>query len=162
MTEPTPEQLALDIFDGFAGSAPKGWRRLTLKVWASVVTYQLETQVIMADGSSVPVEPTVDTETISNLRSMMYHPERGTWFSARFELRAGSESEAAFNYDNDPEWWPSVPPEVFARDLATFPRSPEYMPKWLADLLNNAGDFDTGIVPENVVTPTDSSSLWER
>ncbi|WP_199433276.1 hypothetical protein [Qaidamihabitans albus] len=134
----SPEQLTQDVCDALAAAAPRGWRRVRLRVWGSVVTYQLEATVAMADGSSPVLELPPLTGTLAELRARMYRPGRGTWFSARFELRSGEPPEADFDYDGDPQWWPEVPPSLFARDLEIFPRADEHVPAWLRARLDEA------------------------
>ncbi|MGW1677991.1 hypothetical protein [Saccharopolyspora sp. NPDC002376] len=74
----------------------------------------------------------------TQLREMMYEQDRGTWFSAVLSISKPNSAEIEFNFDDDPEWWPSVPPTVFLADLNVFPRSDEYIRPWLRDELTEA------------------------
>ncbi|WP_328644796.1 hypothetical protein OHS58_30440 [Amycolatopsis sp. NBC_00348] len=134
----SPDELVPAIFDAVGQALPPNWRRVTFRVWATVVAYQTELTVAMADGSSPEVAPPAVTNLIAALREVMYQPGRGTWFSASFRLRAGEEPEASFNYDQDPRWFPELPPVAFARDVAAFPRADERIPDWLRALLADA------------------------
>ncbi|WP_410660875.1 hypothetical protein [Amycolatopsis sp. lyj-112] len=133
-----PDQLIQAVCDTAERSAPAGWRRIVLRVWASVVVQQVELTVVLADGSSPATQPPEVTDLISELRMAMYLPARGTWLSAWFELRAGEPPEAGFNLDQDPAWFPELPPIAFARDLDVFPRSDEHIPVWLRQTLADA------------------------
>ncbi|VVJ15514.1 Uncharacterised protein [Amycolatopsis camponoti] len=134
----SPDELIPQIFDAVERVLPPKWRHATFRVWATVVAYQTELTVVMTDGSSPEVAPPAVTNLLAALREAMYQPGRGTWFSAAFLLRAGEEPEATFNYDQDPRWFPELPPVAFARDLAAFPRADEWIPEWLRRVLADA------------------------
>ncbi len=151
MAERDPEHLVQAVCDALVAAAPPGWHRVELKVLASVAMYQLELLVVMADGKTATVETPGLAGIVAELRSGMYEPGRGTWFSARFQVRAGEPPEAGFNYDQDPAWWPPVPPEQFARDLRAFPRTDEHIPDWLRNVLELAGtSVETGTPDGNL------------
>ncbi|MBK1788428.1 hypothetical protein [Prauserella cavernicola] len=132
-------ELIQEVCDTLVAAVPGGSRRVRLHVWASVVVFRLEFSVGTADGQAASVEtPPELTGTLTELRREMYAPDRGTWFSAWFDLRAGEPPEAGFNFDRDPRWLPDVPAAVFARDLESFPRADEYIPRWLRERLAEA------------------------
>ncbi|QRP47178.1 hypothetical protein [Amycolatopsis sp. FDAARGOS 1241] len=137
-TRSGPEQLVQTVCDAAAQAAPPGWRRITLRVWGTVVAYQAELEVVLADGSRPAVPPPAITHLLMPLREQMYQPGRGTWLSARFELRAGEPPTAAFNYDDDPQWWPELPPAAFVRELQAFPRTEDHVRPWLRQALADA------------------------
>jgi hypothetical protein len=57
-------------------------------------------------------------------------------------VRRGLPPETTFNFDEDPRWWPYVPPTVFSRDLEAFPRTEEHIPEWLRAALVEAAEFE--------------------
>ncbi|KAA2247667.1 hypothetical protein F0L68_40105 [Solihabitans fulvus] len=136
-----PEQLIDQMVAKLADAAPAGWARIDVKVWASVVAFQFEIMVRLADGSMPAVSaPAGLTDLAAELRAEMYEEDedRGAWFSATLALTAPDEREISFNFDEDPQWWPSLPPTVFALDVEEFPRSDENTPDWLREKLVEA------------------------
>lgn len=82
------------------------------------------------------------------LRAVMSTPERGTWFSAELTLQAPASFAFDFNYDRRPYLGnekstfapsPYGPPrpadENWLEDLKRYPRSPEFMPTWLSEIV---------------------------
>jgi len=107
-----------------------------LTVSATVLAYDFAATVRLADGRNGDIElPAEVTRGFQELRELMYEPDRGTWFSARLILRAGAAPEFSFNFDEDPQWWPALPPTAFCRDLEAFPRADEHIPAWLRQVL---------------------------
>jgi hypothetical protein len=148
MPDSSPDQLVQELCDALEATAPANFSRATLRVWASILTYQLEVSVTMPDGSSTTVEMPPVTEKLARLRWQMYQPGRGTWFSAWFDLRTGEPPKAGFNYDKDPGWWPEVPATLFARDLESFPRAAEHIPGWLQQKLDEAATLEEQTPPD--------------
>ncbi|WP_344793067.1 hypothetical protein [Frondihabitans peucedani] len=81
----------------------------------------------------------------------MYEDGRGTWFSSRLTLRADGSFEFDFNYDCRPyagqiqdmcepsRWGPPQPiDDSWLADARRYPRSPEFMPGWLSELVAGA------------------------
>lgn len=141
MATAADEELVNRVTTAVEREAPDGWRRIVLSMWATVAVTQTEFAVTMADGSRPDISPRSPDTELAELRSAMYVPDRGTWFSARFELNVGREPEARFNFDDDPQWFPDVPSWVFSRDLAAFPRADEHIPDWLRQRLDEAGQM---------------------
>lgn len=136
--DPKPPSPIGELVERIQSVAPEGWYRLNVNIWASVVTYQFEGRVTMPDGSAHPVELSGLAGFVAALRQQMYEPGRGTWFSARVSVEQGREADVSFNYDEDPAWFPDVPPAAFARDLEAFPRTEKYIPLWLEERLRRA------------------------
>ena len=135
----TPEQIVDHISGALVQAAPDGWNRIHLKVRASVLAREYELSVTLGDGRPAPVEIPMEVKSdLVDLRPLMYQPGRGTWFTASLTLVAPDHREIAFNYDEDPEWWPDLPPVIFSSDLAEFPREDEHIPGWLQDKLAQA------------------------
>ncbi|MFE3956882.1 hypothetical protein ACFXPS_22170 [Nocardia sp. NPDC059091] len=93
---------------------------------------QAELAVSDPAGEPRPVRvPGSVGRALQELRSEMYEPGRGTWFSLRYTVDPPMEYRVLFNYDDDPNWWPPLPAKAWASDLQTYPRNPEYVPGWL-------------------------------
>lgn len=138
---PTPSEPS--IAAALAGAAPAGWARVELTVKANVLAYDFAAQVRLSDGGSGEIElPAEVTAGFQELRSWMYRPGRGAWFSARLVVEPGREPEFRYNYDEDPKWWPALLPTAFNRDLEHFPRDEAHVPAWLSALLAEGEEFD--------------------
>ncbi|WP_229693353.1 hypothetical protein [Lentzea pudingi] len=112
--------------------APVGWNRVTLDVWANVLSYELAASAQDAQGRFAgEVRLAEITDQLQGLRERMYVEGRGTWLSARFVLHREAEPEATFNFDENPRWSPELHPMMFVRDLEAFPRTDEHVPNWL-------------------------------
>jgi hypothetical protein len=72
---------------------------------------------------------------IGSLRSAMYRPGVGTWFSAEFRVSAEGALTTSFAADTEPAWGSGVTPAAIIADLAEFPRDEEHTPSWLRDRL---------------------------
>jgi hypothetical protein len=86
---------------------------------------------VVADGQ-IPVR--LDRGVLDlakSLRSAMYRPGVGTWFSAKITVTAEGSMDADFNYDDEPQWDEGVPAHWFVTDLERFPREDSAIPEWL-------------------------------
>ncbi|MDT7727891.1 MAG: hypothetical protein QOI21_4467 [Actinomycetota bacterium] len=121
------QQIGARVLQG----APKGWRRIDVKVTMATMVDDIALTVIMSDGSSPPPEPPPDIKAeLVALRQGMYQPGRGTWLSLRLILDPPGSYVVHYNFDYDPLWDPPVPPVVYQRDLEAFPRDTEHLPAW--------------------------------
>jgi hypothetical protein len=59
----------------------------------------------------------------------------------------------SYNLDEDPKWWPPVPPTVFASDLAAFPRDDAHVPGWLRAELDKAAEIDEHFADQPLLGP---------
>ncbi|HEX2312747.1 MAG TPA: hypothetical protein VHJ17_03385 [Thermomonospora sp.] len=67
----------------------------------------------------------------ARLRSGMYRPQAGTWFTAVFRLDFPFGYQVRYDHD-EPDWRRSAPPPgAYAEELSMHPRSPENTPPWL-------------------------------
>jgi hypothetical protein len=139
------------IATALADGAPAGWARIKLTVSATVLAYDYALELKPAGGrnGSMAVPPPVKS-AFRELRERMYEPDRGTWFSATVELRAGAAPEFSFNFDDDPRWWPALHPSAFSRDLERFPRDDAHIPSWLRELLDEGERLEQQRTPPAV------------
>lgn len=91
---------------------------------------------VLYDGTVAPREMPLEVRrAFVDMRDLLYEPDQGTWFSARFVMDPPDHYRVAFNFDVDPVWDPPVAAEVYAKDLETYPRSPGNTPRWLHAVL---------------------------
>jgi len=129
------------VGSALTGGVPPGWRRIDLIARIAEGVQDFGLTVLMPDLSSARVDPPQQAVwALAELRRLMYTPERGAWFSARYLMNPPTEFRAYYNYEHDPLWNPPVPPEVFQRDLAAWPRPVDQVPGWL----NGRGGMDPG------------------
>ncbi|WP_394359372.1 hypothetical protein [Amycolatopsis sp. SB7-3] len=137
------DELTGGIVSALAKAAPDGWAWISLTVSATVLAYDYATEIRLADGKSGDIDlPAEVRGGFRELRTRMYEPERGTWFSATLVLENEEPPKFSFNFDEDPEWWPPLHPTVFTRDLEAFPRDEAHTPPWLQALLAQGAQLE--------------------
>lgn len=93
-------------------------------------------QVRRASGPGLPslwTPPPALGELFARLRSGMYAPDLGTWFTAKFRLTFPFRYDIQYDRDNEPNWRTPPPPTTYAEDLRAFPRTPGNTPSWLRE-----------------------------
>ncbi|WP_435105276.1 hypothetical protein [Nocardiopsis synnemataformans] len=75
---------------------------------------------------------------LDQLRTGMYQPGKGTWFTARFTVQESREIGAHFDHDAPPEFDFEPDPRNFHQDIQHFPRGADHLPDWLLDRLSLA------------------------
>jgi hypothetical protein len=129
-------QMIQDIGRVLLRMAPAGWRRIDLKVLMVAPGHDIAVTMIMDDGTTTAVEPPeVIGQIAAELRARMYREGEGTWFGMRYTLDPPSDFHVSYNFDFDPLWEPPIRPDVFAEDVAAFPRDERHMPGWLREKL---------------------------
>lgn len=117
-------------------AAPEGWRRIDLGIrllseWSDTLV-----TVLMPDGACTEIEIPEDLlPRALELRSMMYRPDEGTWFSMRLMLDPPGDAWVGFDHDFAPAWPVDMPEEIWEHDLTVYPRAEEHVPRWLRHLL---------------------------
>ncbi|HEV2777814.1 MAG TPA: hypothetical protein VGX25_00280, partial [Actinophytocola sp.] len=137
MVQPTQldptEQDALVKQIGLAmlRAAPDDWDQITINYRAVGRYFEADGEIVYADERIAEWQvPAEITALFGRLRAGMYREGRGTWFNARYRL--DHPSSYNLDYDRDePEWRHPPPPQAFADDLATFPRTDDNVPEWL-------------------------------
>jgi hypothetical protein len=117
-------------------AAPEDWDSVIVDYRAVGRYAEADGEVIFADEatSGWPVPPDI-AALFAKLRAGMYRDGRGTWFNAKYRL--DHPSSYNLDYDRDePEWHKPPPPQAYADDLQTFPRTEDNIPDWLRRRMN--------------------------
>lgn len=126
------EELVQQIGIALLEAAPDGWLRLDLVATLASSAQDYGLVVLMNNGTSAEVAPPAEAaDAFVALRELMYLPERGAWFSARFVMNPPTEYHVYYNFQHDPVWNPPVPDEVLRKDLERFPRPEDKIPNWV-------------------------------
>ena len=112
-------------------AAPAGWQGLSVECEALGSRLSVAVTVAMADGTTrYWSPPAMVGQWLHRLRIRDYHPGRGVWFRARFELAPG----APLVRDVDSLTPPALLTDEDAADeLRTLPRAATAVPRWLLD-----------------------------
>lgn len=138
-TEPAPDAdpntASGDVLAAFgaalADAAPAGWSGVTVECAALGTRTTITTTVTMADGTSRHWSPPAMVgQWLHRLRLRDYHPGRGVWFRARFELTPGTPLVRDVDSLTPPEF---VEAEYCADELRLLPRRADATPRWLLD-----------------------------
>lgn len=115
-----------------AAASPAGWKRIDAKFLMLAGACEIHLTVVQKNGARPWVEPVPDlVATAADIRSIMYRPDRGTWFGMRFMMDPPDAYWVAYNRTFDPLWDPPPPAGEWRRDLAVFPRAENAVPEWL-------------------------------
>ncbi|MBN6035676.1 hypothetical protein [Amycolatopsis sp. 195334CR] len=137
----THEELIQQLGGALLDLVPEsGWRRIDLVSSMTAAARHLVLTVINADGSRPSIAPPEELNTIlAKLRTLLYQPGRGTWFSARISMNPPGQIFFNYNNDHEPVRTPPMEPAHYAEDLRVFPRDPEHIPAWLRAKLATEG-----------------------
>jgi hypothetical protein len=133
--EGDPNTASGDVLAAFgaalAEAAPEGWSWLTVECEALVSRMDITVTVTMADSTVRHWSPPAMVgQWLHRLRMRDFHPGRGVWFRARFELAPG----VPLVRDVDTLTPPSFQaPEECADELRLLPRNADAIPRWLLD-----------------------------
>lgn len=120
------------------GSAPNGWDQLRYEYRATIQIDGDRLESVSPDGVVTRISaPFAVMEQLSDLRSAMFVPEVGTWFTARVVIDRDGDCHAAFDYDSEPDFVPPLTADAYALDFEYFPRSREHAPLWLQTKLES-------------------------
>ncbi|MGW4351633.1 hypothetical protein ACWELJ_06025 [Nocardia sp. NPDC004582] len=116
-----------------AEDAPDGWQQLRLDYRATIQIEAARMQAVDAAGLVSHIEvPDAAMDCLTELRSAMYQPGTGTWFTARFVLDLAGEYSVEFDYENEPDFIPQLTAGAYALDQEYFPRDADHTPDWLS------------------------------
>lgn len=133
------DEIASQIPQGVDGAWDKlVYTRRAVSMYAREVLY-----VHRPDGTvDTALAPLATGKLVNELRSVMYRPGEGTWFTAEWTLNqdasGGASVDVAFNYDDEPDWGRPISPSSYAIDLEDFPRDENNVPVWLTEKVAEA------------------------
>ncbi|WP_146107933.1 glycohydrolase toxin TNT-related protein [Actinokineospora auranticolor] len=139
LTEPAagtkPGTAPLDVVPGFErallGAMPEGWHRLLVDCEAMGTRMRIGGVIQNENGEMwYWSPPAIVGQWLHRQRMRDYHPTRGTWWRAQFEVRQGAL--AKITYLVEPlELTTDEDAEVAAAELRMLPRSAATTPDWL-------------------------------
>ncbi len=138
-TDPAPEgdpntasgAVLAALGAALSDAAPDGWSGVTVECAALGTRMTITTTVSMADGTTrYWAPPAMVAQWLHRLRMRDYHPGRGVWFRARFELAPGTPLVRDVDALTPPDF---VGAEYCADELRLLPRSADATPRWLLD-----------------------------
>ncbi|MDX3655762.1 hypothetical protein PV646_00465 [Streptomyces sp. ID05-26A] len=131
LSEQDQQQLVRQIGRAMLPAVPQGWQRIRAEYRAAGRHIEVDLAFAGPDGQLRPVRPPMDVvQMFGHLRGGMYHPERGTWLSATYEIEAPAAFTVDFNAEDEPRWRNAPPPIGFRDELQTFPRPDRQIPDW--------------------------------
>ncbi|MFC6011314.1 hypothetical protein [Nocardia lasii] len=118
-------------------AAEPGWERIEVNVLGSGTDFDVKYTILDADGSSgIGDLPPEIMRAFDDMRILRYEEGVGTWLSLRMYIKAPDFLDATFNVWVDPIWDPSISAAAYENDLRHYPRTDEYIPRWLKAKLN--------------------------
>ncbi|GAA3672758.1 hypothetical protein C8D88_115119 [Lentzea atacamensis] len=131
LSEQDQQQLVRQIGRAMLPAVPQGWQRIRAEYRAAGRHIEVDLAFAGPDGQLRPVRPPMDVvQMFGQLRAGMYHPDRGTWLSATYEIEAPAAFTVDFNAEDEPRWRNTPPPIGFRDELQTFPRPDRLIPDW--------------------------------
>ena len=122
--------------------APRGWEHLELTVRVLGTSMQEQQYAVYADGRRVRCDTpgTASYDPVMELREALYERGKGAWWTMVATFTAEGSFHADLDYDHEPAWDIDVTDEMYAEDVARFPREPQATPAWLAQRLRRAAE----------------------
>ncbi|MEV0285887.1 MULTISPECIES: immunity protein YezG family protein [unclassified Kribbella] len=136
MTEMTNEMGTIEaIARALTSELPAGWREVRATYRATAPYAELDADVVDAEGNAEQVDPLAEglEGHFETLRLQMYQQGKGTWLTATISITADGHFTTDFDYESEPAWSMPVDAEIYASDLAEFPREDQYIPDWLRE-----------------------------
>ncbi|TWD82560.1 hypothetical protein FB561_3693 [Kribbella amoyensis] len=140
MSEKPTEMDTIDTMArALTAALPAGWREVSATYRVTAPYAELDASVVNAAGQSEQVDPLPDglEGQFETLRLQMYQPGRGAWLTASLTITRAGRFSTDFDYEGEPSWSIPVSAEIYATDLAEFPREDEYIPAWLREKARN-------------------------
>lgn len=126
------DELVREVGGELVSTASGGWDELRLVFAATVPVQRARFEKVSEDGEvELLAASNAVMDKMSELRSGMYRAGVGTWFTARCVIERSGSYNIEFDYENEPEFVPSLTGSAFAADLEAFPRDGQYIPEWL-------------------------------
>ncbi|WP_131736227.1 ferredoxin [Actinomadura roseirufa] len=121
---------------------PAGWEQATVQ-YAGLGS-RTETRLQykhLAQQFPTRIEPPAELEELfTALRSGMYSPGTGTWFTAVFTLDFPFTYNITYERQAEPDLSAPPPASVYEKELEAFPRDPEHTPSWLSEAAAQGGE----------------------
>ncbi|WP_152487018.1 hypothetical protein [Nocardiopsis halotolerans] len=138
----TPEEMmdtVQEIVDRTLDAVHGQWTEVVIDYRGLVGVSSSRVTVRRADGGTEwdLLLPEVG-RLLDRLRTGMYQPGKGTWFTARLSVQESREIGAHFDHDAPPEFDFAPDPRSFHQDIQYFPRGADHLPDWLLDRLSLA------------------------
>ncbi len=122
--------------------APPSWAAMDLTVVCVGPETRSRLAARMPDGRAVKANgpvPRAVTGLLRELRREAYRPGLGTWFTAHVVVEAAGRIALDFDYDNPPPL--EAAPSSWVEELRRYPREPQHMPAWVAQLVPGGQDW---------------------
>ncbi|MFI7065813.1 hypothetical protein ACIBL3_32775 [Kribbella sp. NPDC050124] len=136
MSEMPNEMATIEaIARALTSELPAGWHEVRATYRATAPYAELDADVVDASGTAAQVDPLAEglESYFETLRLQMYQPGKGTWLTASIAITSDGHFATDFDYENEPAWSMPVDAEIYASDLAEFPREDQYIPDWLRE-----------------------------
>lgn len=121
------------IARALTANLPPGWQAVTATYLATAPYAELDASATGPSGEQAQLDPLPDglEDLFETLRQQMYQPGKGAWLTAGLTITANGHFSTDFDYDDEPAWSIPVDPQIYAEDLAEFPRSDQHTPTWM-------------------------------
>ncbi|MDA0564900.1 hypothetical protein LG943_11280 [Streptomonospora sp. S1-112] len=132
LTPSQQESLLREIGQALAKAAPRNWSEVTLRCDALVEFRSTEATAVLDDGTSTSVSvPTEAAVKMGRLRTGMYTPGKGTWYTAIYRVMQPGRYTIDYNYTDEPSFSIPVNDYDFLVDSRAYPRDSDATPGWL-------------------------------
>lgn len=123
-------RLVNEVARSLVAVAPEGWTALHYRTFMVRGQQQARLMFDLPEGPKGVFENNETMAYMRELRSAMYTPGKGTFFTAYFDITAADGAvQTRFEYDEEPDFW--VGYYSWARDFEAFPRDAQHTPEWL-------------------------------
>ncbi|WP_121435127.1 hypothetical protein [Actinomadura pelletieri] len=137
------QQILREVGGALLQVVPADWTeiRFTMGVTAELTSTQLE--AVLDNGEVIEIAPPNSPRIkLRELRAGMYHPGKGTWFTARYVIQRPTRYSVDFDFDNEPDFGMDIGfqpvPQTYTNDLKAFPRDDDHIPTWLRQKIKEA------------------------
>lgn len=123
-------RLVTEVAQSLVAVAPQGW--VALDYTAHMLRGQQKSRlwVDLPEGRKGMFSGDDTMALMRELRTAMYQPGKGTFFTANIVVTAADGSvRTRFEYDEEPDW--DMVPGQYLVDLEAFPRDEDHRPEWL-------------------------------
>lgn len=136
MTPVEQDEFLRRIGTDLLRAAPDDWVKLRL-VYSGLGACETACfEVMFAGGrSTVWVSPLSALERMRELRSGMYTPGTGTWYTAYYEVERPGSYRIRYDYEDEPYFDEPRGDASYLLDLEYFPRDEQHVPGWMRERL---------------------------